>query len=157
MLKLGVFCSLVFPNMFSIEARDFSGGMWCFWDASRITLEVSFCECAGPQGGSHGENSGEVVHFCGLCFHSTDTQGGIVVFFEEAWAESMAAWILLRDFNQPLSPEDKKGGAKYKFGQAQKLGEVLQQCNMLDLGISGPKFTWINSRKGRAKIRFESV
>lgn len=31
---------LYFTNLLAIEARGFSGSIWCFWDASRIQISV---------------------------------------------------------------------------------------------------------------------
>ncbi|KAF5931671.1 hypothetical protein HYC85_027842 [Camellia sinensis] len=48
---------------------------------------------------------------------------------------------------------DKFGGRPINLSRALKFKECMDHCGMLDLGFSGPKFTWTNLRNTRALIR----
>lgn len=48
------------------------------------------------------------------------------------------------DFNEPLIGEDKFGGRPLSVNRSLLLKEYLDKCNMIDLGILGPRFTWTN-------------
>lgn len=62
-------------------------------------------------------------------------------------------WLIAGDFNQPVHPEDKSGGHPVSSHQTQLLWDALEGCQLLDMGFSGPKFTWSNNRIGRTRIR----
>lgn len=98
----------------------------------------------------------EVVQCCLTIFYASP----IVIHREELWSHLQqlrlclsSTWVLLGNFNQPVCPVDKKDGARFKYQQEKKLSDVLDSCGIIDLGYTWPKFTWTNSRKGRAKIR----
>ena len=55
-------------------------------------------------------------------------------------------WLMLGDFNEVLSSEEKFGGNQINLNKALEFKECLENCNFLDLGFAGPKFTWINKR-----------
>ncbi|XP_065617380.1 uncharacterized protein LOC136062356 [Quercus suber] len=50
-------------------------------------------------------------------------------------------------FNEVLYGEDKLGGRRININKALDFKECLDNCNLLDLGFSGLKFTWSNSRQ----------
>lgn len=60
-------------------------------------------------------------------------------------------WLLARDFNQALNQEDKRGGRPVTYLQSQSLWEVIEDCNLMDLGFLGPRFTWTNNREDEVK------
>ena len=55
-------------------------------------------------------------------------------------------WLMLGDFNEVLCGEDKFGGNQVNLNRALEFKECLDECNMLDLGFAGPKYTWKNCR-----------
>ncbi|XP_075670362.1 uncharacterized protein LOC142640157 [Castanea sativa] len=62
-------------------------------------------------------------------------------------------WVIVRDFNEPLSNEDKFGGRAVSNSRSFDFKECLDSCNMIDLGFSGPRFTWTNKREVGALIQ----
>lgn len=57
------------------------------------------------------------------------------------------SWLLLGDFNEVLTGEDKFGGRSINLNKALDFKDCLDSCNLLDLGFSGPKYTWSNQRE----------
>ena len=55
--------------------------------------------------------------------------------------------LVLGDFNEILSGEDKFGGRRLNLNRAIEFKNYIDSCNLLDLGFSGPKFTWSNLRQ----------
>jgi len=55
-------------------------------------------------------------------------------------------WVIAGDFNEPLSGDDKFGG-RVVNSRSLLFKECLDKCNMVDLGFSGPRFTWTNRRE----------
>ena len=56
-------------------------------------------------------------------------------------------WLVLGDFNEVLCGEDRYGGRQVNINRALEFKECLDLCNLLDLGFSGLKFTWLNLRQ----------
>ena len=56
-------------------------------------------------------------------------------------------WLLLGDFNEILCGNDKLRGRQINLNGALNFKSCLDDCNFLDLGFSGPKFTWSNRRQ----------
>lgn len=55
-------------------------------------------------------------------------------------------WIMMGDFNEVLMSVDKFGGRPVNFWLAMKFQNCLDTCGMMDMGFSGNRFTWTNSR-----------
>jgi hypothetical protein len=55
-------------------------------------------------------------------------------------------WIMLGDFSDILSSKEKWGGGgnRPSNSRIREFRNCLNVCNMIDLGFSGPKFTWSN-------------
>nr|XP_023878277.1 uncharacterized protein LOC111990725 [Quercus suber] len=62
-------------------------------------------------------------------------------------------WIMLGDFNEMLNNSEKFGGLPINIGRALKFKACLDACGMIDLGFSGPKFTWSNRREVNGLIQ----
>ena len=62
-------------------------------------------------------------------------------------------WILAGDFNEPLLEDDKFGGRVVSISRSLLLKDCLDKCNMIDIGFSGPRFTWMNKREVQALIQ----
>lgn len=56
-------------------------------------------------------------------------------------------WMLLGDVNQTMSMEVKTGCREHNLRDAKHLVDILDVCQFIDLGFSGPKFTWSNGRE----------
>lgn len=56
-------------------------------------------------------------------------------------------WLLLRDFNEILSEEDKFKGGNINLNRAIEFKKCINAYNLMDLGFSNPKYTWSNLRQ----------
>ena len=54
-------------------------------------------------------------------------------------------WLCGGDFNELLKSHEKNGGRLRPYGQMESFRQVLDECNLLDLGYMGNKFTWSKS------------
>lgn len=61
-------------------------------------------------------------------------------------------WVMAGDFNEPLMGGDKFGGRGVSVYRALSFKECLDACNMIDIGFSGPRFTWTNIREIQERI-----
>ncbi|XP_050280328.1 uncharacterized protein LOC126721320 [Quercus robur] len=62
-------------------------------------------------------------------------------------------WVLAGDFNEPLMEEDKFEGKAVSVNRSHLFKECLDKCNMIDIGFSGPRFTWTNRREFQTLIQ----
>ena len=72
---------------------------------------------------------------------------------EEAWnmlrllqSKPHLPWCCMGDFNELLHTEEKKGGRLRPNAQMQAFREALDFCGFIDLGFTGPEFTWHGRR-----------
>lgn len=51
-------------------------------------------------------------------------------------------WLCGGNFHEILKTHEKSGGRLRPYGQMEKFRNVFDECNLLDLGFVGNKFTW---------------
>ncbi|XP_057419187.1 uncharacterized protein LOC130713437 [Lotus japonicus] len=56
-------------------------------------------------------------------------------------------WVCLGDFNDILSPDDKRGGGQVDILRLQNNNQTLSACGLVDAGFNGFRFTWSNKRQ----------
>ena len=56
-------------------------------------------------------------------------------------------WVTLGDFNEMTCQTEKWGGRPISKIRTDLFNKTLSECNLIDLGFVGPKFTWSNNRK----------
>ncbi|XP_042950096.1 uncharacterized protein LOC122282211 [Carya illinoinensis] len=62
-------------------------------------------------------------------------------------------WLCIGDFNDLQNQPDKSGGRPVTSSSIGGLQNLMDSCGLIDIGFSGPSFTWSNNRTGRALIR----
>ena len=56
-------------------------------------------------------------------------------------------WAIMGDFNEVIAEEEKSGGNPINQRRVNAILDYMDTCQMMDLGFSGPKFTWLNKRE----------
>ena len=56
-------------------------------------------------------------------------------------------WAIMGDFNEVIAEEEKSGGNPISQRRVNAILDCMDTCQMMDLGFSGPKFTWSNKRE----------
>ncbi|XP_061363078.1 uncharacterized protein LOC133306728 [Gastrolobium bilobum] len=51
-------------------------------------------------------------------------------------------WLVAGDFNEIANRDEKEGGCRVNLNRCSNFANVLHNCKLLDLGGSGPWFTW---------------
>ncbi|XP_060968332.1 uncharacterized protein LOC133035908 [Cannabis sativa] len=62
-------------------------------------------------------------------------------------------WMVWGDLNVILNDEEKKGGREFHNREGAHLQNFLLETRGVDLGFSGPKFTWVKSRGSHNSVR----
>lgn len=61
-------------------------------------------------------------------------------------------WLIAGDFNEILHDGEKRGGRCRDSKLMEDFRDVLQDCDLTDLGFKGPQFTWWNGRDNSNSI-----
>lgn len=71
----------------------------------------------------------------------------------ESWAimrnlatRSDLLWCLIGDFNDLMFDDEKQGGQRHMRGLLTGFTDTVHDCNLVDLGFVGEKYTWERSR-----------
>ncbi|KAM0853650.1 hypothetical protein ACQ4PT_050943 [Festuca glaucescens] len=62
-------------------------------------------------------------------------------------------WICCGDFNEVLYQDEHYGSRDRSDAQMELFRDCLDACNLVDLGFSGPKFTWSNRQDAQCNVR----
>jgi len=62
-------------------------------------------------------------------------------------------WICAGDFNEILSRDEHLSRRERGEQQIRLFRECLEFCDLVDLGFSGPKFTWNNRQEGNDNVK----
>ena len=68
-------------------------------------------------------------------------------------------WALMGDFNEVIIEGEKAGGNPIFQRRVRAILDCMNECQMMDLGFSGPKFSWTNKRElgGLIQCRLDRV
>lgn len=59
-----------------------------------------------------------------------------------------APWALIGDFNALLHADEKRGGVRFCSSSHNAFVRVVEDCEFLDIGFEGPRFTWFRRDVG---------
>ncbi|CAL8174658.1 unnamed protein product [Prunus armeniaca] len=146
---LSVAQSLGFSHYHIVDASGFSGGVWLLWNGNSVSLQVV----------AHSSQSITALvnlrnHRWLLTVVYANPCPGICEalwkYFDGLIKASNLPWLVLGDFNDIVSMDEKCGG---NFDQGGKrFGEWIDRNHLVYLGFSGAKFTWCNKRNAEGII-----
>lgn len=55
-------------------------------------------------------------------------------------------WIVIGDFNEVVCQSEEFGGRPINRKRMELYAETMNNCNLVDLGFNGSKYTWTNKR-----------
>ncbi|KAL7246982.1 hypothetical protein ACSBR2_001986 [Camellia fascicularis] len=142
-----------FSDMAVVEATGFAGGIWLFWRNDLVEVDIlpphlqAFSVIIRRKG---------EVDWLFTALHASPNS----ISRSELWnylvdvAHGLPLpWLIAGDFNEISSNSEKQGGAPSTQRRLSRFVQVIDECNLTDLGFSGPKFTWTNSCHGLANIK----
>ncbi|XP_057447664.1 uncharacterized protein LOC130739404 [Lotus japonicus] len=135
------------------EATGHSGGIWLLAPTTR-TFQIGLVE-------SWEQMISVEVHHGGRRWICTAVYGSPnPVRRQDLWSylasfrhRCQDPWLVLGDFNEVCSPSEVWGG-EFNNARAMSMLNMLDMCSLIDLGFTGPKFTWerrVNGRRVMAK------
>lgn len=141
-----------------IDAHGFSGGIWFLWDSTRVSVDLL------PSGGQAFHAMIQVIsnpqfkEFSWLLsgvYASPDLETRNLLWDElRTIADNYSGpWVAIGDFNEIISHSEKSGGRAPIPSRLAGYRDIINYCDFLDLGFTGPQFTWTNKRDGRCLIK----
>ncbi len=88
-------------------------------------------------------------------FYGSPTSAGQRVAWDilrELSTHHQLPWLCGGDFNELLRGEEKWGRVARSEAQMARFRSVVDDCGFMDLGFSGPQYTWWNKRDGAARV-----
>jgi hypothetical protein len=146
-LKIG------FGNVFGVDSVGRSGGLALFWnDSLSVEIQNFSRRHINAIVGADGRN--QLWKFTGFYGNSKPWKR------KEGWdilrhlnTLSPSAWLCVGDFNEILCDSEKFGAAARPRWQMTNFRDMVDSCHLLDLGFSGPTFTWCNRQGGASFIK----
>nr|XP_023892655.1 uncharacterized protein LOC112004654 [Quercus suber] len=145
---------LPFDGALFAETVGFAGGIWMLWNSDSV--EVLQLACTEQE--IHVEVK---VLPSNLSWIFSAVYASPRIIERQMLWENLSKvadlhgkpWIIAGDFNEPLAGEDKFGGRPVSINRSLMFKECLDNCNMVDMGFSGPKYTWTNRREIHSLIQ----
>lgn len=141
-----------YTNFLAVEACGFSGGIWMIWDATlvhveTVTVDDQIFNLVVKRGRASTWFLSAIYaspkpNFCNDLWQYVGRLGAGLHF----------QWLLLGDFNQLLDRSEKRGGRPLAQCQVRQLREMIDRCELIDMGYEGSKYTWSNMRSGLALV-----
>ncbi|XP_021827477.1 uncharacterized protein LOC110768097 [Prunus avium] len=141
---ISVVKSLGFHCFEIVDAIGFSGGLWLLWDNSKVHVEIlgtsdqTISACVSWNGGPPWLFTGV---YASPCIRKRASLWEYLKFVADC---HHLPWLLAGDFNEMLSVDEKLGGAV--TSRVQGFRNWFDDHGMVDLGFSGPKYTWRNNK-----------
>ena len=139
---------LPFDGAIHTETIGFAGGLWLLWNADLVEV----VQLAKTEQEIHVEVKVLATNlswiFSAVYASPREVERNIL------WENLIKVaelhnkpWVIAGDFNEPLLDEDKFGGRPVSIHRSLLFKDCLDKCNMVDLGFSGPRYTWTNRRE----------
>ena len=138
---------LPFDGAIHTETIGYAGGLWLLWNSDKVKIT--------PLGNTEQEIHAVVkvrplntswllsVVYASLRIAERRILRNNLLFVSEL---NNLPWLLTGDFHKLLVSSDKYGGRAVNINNSLQFKECLDRCNMVDLGFSGPRYTWTNKR-----------
>ncbi|XP_062118643.1 uncharacterized protein LOC133832295 [Humulus lupulus] len=150
-------------NLGALYLRVFSG--WCFtsnnaWhDNGRIVVSwnpfmfnVDILQCSSQLIHLYVSSTSNKDSFHVTFVYGMNDEGGRNILWKELQELAVTSpWIVLGDFNDILSKEERIG-ARVKYKSSQAFQMCIAACYLEDIKYSGNFFTWNNKQKGQDRI-----
>nr|KYP69646.1 Transposon TX1 uncharacterized [Cajanus cajan] len=130
---------------YSVEATGHSGGIWVLMAGSCTTNISAFA--SHPQAISFKVVEGSKSWVCTPVYANprVDLRQRVWAHLRELGGRVTLPWLVLGDFNEILLSTECRGG-RFSLSRASQFLEVVNDCNLLDMGAKGLRFTWFGDR-----------
>ncbi|KAJ8437488.1 hypothetical protein Cgig2_007465 [Carnegiea gigantea] len=132
-----------FRGQFRVDAQGFQGGIWILWMEETLWVQIleAHTQYVTMELSTQGNQSWQFTTIYASPQNSLR---------EELWTRLTShanntgrPWLLAGDFNETRSLEERGHGGPDMARRCAKFSNRNENNALLDLGFSGPKFTWL--------------
>ncbi|XP_038973168.1 uncharacterized protein LOC103699679 [Phoenix dactylifera] len=137
---------------YAVESQGLSGGLLILWRRGVARIDV-FHNCSQQVVMVVSEPEADPWVLCGV-YASTDYRVRRTLWQEitNLLAQGIPT-VAVGDFNCIQSADEKRGGAPFTDRiDRREFRDFVQLNGLVDLGFSGPRFTWCNNQPGGARV-----
>ncbi|KAK4275212.1 hypothetical protein QN277_018336 [Acacia crassicarpa] len=145
---------LGFPNMELIDCVGYSGGIWCFWDQTIVSISVLerhhqyiHLQVNGTSGCSW---TLTVVYASPSCVPRRALWDNLSRLAQTV----QGAWLLGGDFNGTLLHCERRSNASFRCSIDREFVRWVDSNGLRDIGFAGPEFTW---KRGTSEARLDRI
>ncbi|XP_028790082.1 uncharacterized protein LOC114746054 [Neltuma alba] len=145
---------LGWSNMYVVEARGFSGGIWLFWED-----KIHFSVLSAGEQFVHGlvKDGSNEDWFLTLVYGHPNAilRRGLWESLSSIQRSMNGKWVVGGDFNAVPHRDDRSGLRTGMNGRVERqFQDWITASSLLDIGFSGPHFTW---GRGSSQSRIDRI
>jgi hypothetical protein len=148
--------SLGYSGSFAVSSVGLSGGLVLFWLLQyTVSLKGFNSHCIDMVISFDGEASWRATFVYGE--PKRDQRYEFWDLLRQLRSKWEGPWICCGDFNEALSQDEHIGVHDRSESHMSLFQDCMDECGWMDLGFSGPKFTWNNRQcaEDHAKVRLD--
>ncbi|KAG5562963.1 hypothetical protein RHGRI_005637 [Rhododendron griersonianum] len=150
-----------FFNNFGLTSSYFvdpigrSGGIWVIWDPTKVTVATNY---SNPQAVHVTiQRNGFASWFLSVVYASPNPR-----LRETLWEDlnffaannNNNPWVAAGDFNEVATADESRSNTPDSSASARRrFADNINNCDLMDMGFTGPKLTWTNGRQGLACVQ----
>lgn len=130
-----------------VEPIGFTGGILLLWKSDIVDFQVIGEGAQGVHGVMEVRATSKSFVFSAI--YASPRFRMRKMLWEELLSLSSnldKPWLLLGDFNDIINENEKMGGRKISYRRSKLFSDAINNCNLIDMGFIGPRFTWTNNR-----------
>jgi exonuclease III len=137
--------SFPFDGFLCTNTIGFAGGIWILWKTEAVEVD-HLCSTEQEIHASVKVRSSNYLWLISAIYGSPCRSERRILWDNLKIIAGLnnLPWVMLGDFNDILLCEEKWGGNRPSNSRIREFRNCLNACNMIDLGFSGPKYTWSN-------------
>ena len=133
---------LKFESNFRVEAEGMSGGIWLLWNKSRVNLKILTYSRHNIHGIVNEEGTDSWLFTVVYANPNAILKKQCFDEVANLARNIRGPWMVIGDFNEILIASEKVGGAGVDNQRISRFAMWVQECQLIDLGSKGPRYTW---------------
>ena len=136
--------TLPYSHSRHVDLASFFGGIWLLWNEGP-SFSVEIITCSEHSIHALVKVPSPSLSFLLTAVYAPPQFNKHKLFWD--YLQNLAMnislpWILLGDYNDMISEEEKLGGLPVNRTRITAFRNCLDKCELIDLGFHGPRFTW---------------
>lgn len=136
-----------------VEAVGFSGGIWMFWREDLVEVEVLPPSSQSISVIIRRPRERDWLFSAIYASPNLTNREELCEYMRGVSQAHNLPWLVAGDWNEVANAGEKQGGAPVRQNRCRKFTQCIDDCELIDMGFSGPRYTWVNSQQGHRIIR----